>query len=158
MVVRGWYMTHFDRRDLLQSKKQVWGGFRNLSGLPSPIRDFFRFFREISTEAHKPKNPSAPTFESENYFQKLFFDNQISFPWIYDMPAPFWYIHIFRTPSRSISLSFWNKNVNFFLLMCITLFWNPLYFSFESALRVTLQILYFRFWDLEFAKLKNLMS
>ena len=86
------------------------------------------FFREISTEAHKPKNPSAPTFESENVFQKLFFDNQISFPWIYDMPAPFWYFHIFRTPSRSISLSFWNLNVNFSLWVCITLFWNHLYY------------------------------
>ena len=86
---RGWYMTHFDRRDLLHSKKQVWGAFHNLSGLPSPIRDFFSIFREISTEAHKPKIPSAPTFESEFFFQKLFFDNKNSFPWNYDMLAPF---------------------------------------------------------------------
>ena len=80
MVVRGWYMTHFDRRDLLQSKKQVWGGFRNLSDLPNPIREFSQFFWEISTEAQEPKTPSAPTFESDIFFQKLFFDNKISFP------------------------------------------------------------------------------
>ena len=37
MVVRSWYMTHFDRTDLLNSKKQVWGGFRKLSDLYGPI-------------------------------------------------------------------------------------------------------------------------
>ena len=47
MVVRGWYMPHFDRRDLLNSKKQVWGGFRNLPGLYGPICEIFRFFRKF---------------------------------------------------------------------------------------------------------------
>ena len=37
MVARGSYMTHFDRRDLLKSKKHVWGCFRNLSDLPGLI-------------------------------------------------------------------------------------------------------------------------
>ena len=46
MDVRGWYMPHFDRRDLLDSKKQVWGGFRNLPGLYGPICEFSRFFRK----------------------------------------------------------------------------------------------------------------
>ena len=47
MVVRGWYMPHFDRRDLLNSKKQVWGGFRNLPGLYGPICEILRFFRKF---------------------------------------------------------------------------------------------------------------
>ena len=46
MVVRGWYMPHFCRRNLLNSKKQVWGGFRNLPGLYGPICEFYRFFRK----------------------------------------------------------------------------------------------------------------
>ena len=40
MVVRGWYMTHFDRRDLLKSKKLVWGGFSNMSDYSGPICEF----------------------------------------------------------------------------------------------------------------------
>ena len=47
MDVRGWYMPHFDRRDLLNSKKQVWGGFRNLPGLYGPICEISRFFRKF---------------------------------------------------------------------------------------------------------------
>ena len=50
MVVWGWYMTHFDRRDLLNSKKLVLDRFRNLPDLPGPICkifDFFRNFRQI---------------------------------------------------------------------------------------------------------------
>ena len=48
MVVRGWYMPHFDRTDVLTSKKQVWGGFRNLSDLFGPNCDFFfNFFRNF---------------------------------------------------------------------------------------------------------------
>ena len=41
MVARGWYMTHFDRRDLLNSKKLGWDGFHNLSDLHEPICVFF---------------------------------------------------------------------------------------------------------------------
>ena len=62
-------MTHFDRRDLLESKKQVWGGFHNLSDLPSTIREFSRFFRKILTEAQKPKNPSAPISSPKIFFK-----------------------------------------------------------------------------------------
>ena len=59
MIVRGWYMTHFDRRDLLNSKKQVWGGFHNIPDLPGPICDFFSDFSEISWWAADPQNPSS---------------------------------------------------------------------------------------------------
>ena len=47
-VVRGWYIPHFDHTDLLTSKNQVWGGFRNLSDLYGPICEIFDFFFEIS--------------------------------------------------------------------------------------------------------------
>ena len=47
MVVWGWYMTHFDRRDLLNSKKLVLDRFRNLPDLPGPICKIFRFFRNF---------------------------------------------------------------------------------------------------------------
>ena len=43
MVVRSWYMTHFDRRDLLKSKKIVSERFRNIPGLPGSIFEIFRF-------------------------------------------------------------------------------------------------------------------
>ncbi len=33
MVARGWYMTHFDRRDFLNSKKIGLGEFRDFSDL-----------------------------------------------------------------------------------------------------------------------------
>ena len=80
MVVRGWYMTHFDRRDLLHSKKQVWGGFRNYSDLQKPICEKFSIFSEISVWAAGSRKPIFLTSESEIFFEKLFFDNQISFP------------------------------------------------------------------------------
>ena len=70
MVVRGWYMTHFDRRDLLQSKKQVWGGFRNLSDLPGPICEISRFFSEISVWEAGSRKPIFLTSEYENFFEK----------------------------------------------------------------------------------------
>ena len=44
MVVGDWYMTHFDRRDLLKSKKLAWGRFRNMPDLPGPICEILRFF------------------------------------------------------------------------------------------------------------------
>ncbi len=47
MVIRGRYMTHFDRRDLLKSKKLVWDRFHNIFALPGPIREFSRFFRKF---------------------------------------------------------------------------------------------------------------
>ena len=80
MVVRGWYMTHFDRTDLLHSKKQVWGGFRNYSDLQKPIYEKFSIFSEFSVWAAGSRKPIFLTSESENFFQKLFFDNKISFP------------------------------------------------------------------------------
>ena len=40
-------MPHFDRTDLLTSKKQVWGGFRNLPGLYGPICEIFNFFGNL---------------------------------------------------------------------------------------------------------------
>ena len=106
MVVRGWYMTHFDRRDLLNSKKQVWGGFRNLPDLCGPICEFSRFFSKISSCAADRKISIFLTFESEKNVQKLCFSIIFNFPQNYDTLAPFWYIYIGRTPNRSKVLSF----------------------------------------------------
>ena len=47
MVVWGWYMTHFDRRDLLKCEKLVLDRFRNIPVLPDPICKIFRFFRNF---------------------------------------------------------------------------------------------------------------
>ena len=63
-------MPHFDRTDLLESKKQVWGGFRNLPDLPGPICEISRFFSEISVWVADREKPIFLTFESENLFQK----------------------------------------------------------------------------------------
>ena len=64
IVVRGWYMPHFDRRDLLNSEKQVWGGFRNLPDLCEPICGISRFFAE---------KVIFLTLESEKNDRKLIF-------------------------------------------------------------------------------------
>ena len=71
MVVRGRYMTHFDRRDLLESKKLVWDRFRNMPALQMSICEFLGFFRGISRIAQNPQKPSASTLDLEIFFQKL---------------------------------------------------------------------------------------
>ena len=47
MIVYGWYMTHFDRRDILKSKKLGLGWFWNFFDFPGPIYEFSRFFRKF---------------------------------------------------------------------------------------------------------------
>jgi len=131
MVVRGWYMPHFDRTDLLESKKQVWGGFRNLSDLRGPICEISRFFRNFRSGRLIAKNRFFLTFESEKNFKNNFFSRFCSFPWKYATSAPFWYIYFGRTPTRSKTPRFGNLNIHFFLLMCITLFWKPLYWYYS---------------------------
>ena len=101
MVVRGWYTTHFDRRDLLNSEKNVWGGFPNLRGLHGPIRDFSRFFRGFRPRPQIIEKPSSWTSESEKNVRKLIFFKIHSFPKKYDTLAPFWYIYIGHTPNSS---------------------------------------------------------
>ena len=59
MVVRGWYMAHFDRRDFLNTKKIGLGGFRNLPDLPRSIREILGFFREIFVVTQNPQKSSA---------------------------------------------------------------------------------------------------
>ena len=100
MVVRGWYMTHFNRRDLLNSKKQVWGGFRNLPGLCGQICEFSRFFGNFNLDRCSSKTDFL-TSESEKNVQKLIFFKCFETFKNYDTLAPFWYIYIGRTPSRS---------------------------------------------------------
>ena len=73
MVVRGRYMTHFDRRDLLKSKKLVWDRFRNMPALQRSICEFLGFFRGISRIAQNPQKPSASTLDLEFFFSKINF-------------------------------------------------------------------------------------
>ena len=74
MVVRGWYMTHFDRTDLLNSKKQVWGGFRNLPDLGGPICDFSHFFRKFRSGWLVAKNRFFDFRVRKNDRKLLFFN------------------------------------------------------------------------------------
>ena len=101
MVVRGWYMPHFDRRDLLDSKKQVWGGFRNLPGLYGPISEIFSIFSEISPGQPRSKKVIFLTSESEKMIENYFFFKFFETSKKYGTSAPEWYIYIGRTPNRS---------------------------------------------------------
>ena len=69
MVVRGWYMPHFDRRDLLNSKKQVWGWFPQLARpLWTDLRNF-PIFSEISPGQPISKKVIFLTAESEKMIE-----------------------------------------------------------------------------------------
>ena len=80
MVVRGWYMTHFDRRDLLNSKKQVWGGFRNLPDLCGPICDFSRFFWKFRSGPRILKKWFFWLQSPKKMFENYFFSKFLVFP------------------------------------------------------------------------------
>ena len=72
MVVRGWYMTHFDRKDLLRSKKIVSDRFHILPDLPGTICEIFRFFCNFCQNLQLLKNRFFLTFKFENFSQKWF--------------------------------------------------------------------------------------
>ena len=80
MVVRGWYMTHFDRRDLLNSKKQVWGGFRNLPDLRGPICEFSRFFWKFRSGPRILEKWFFWLQSPKKMFENWFFSSFIFFP------------------------------------------------------------------------------
>ena len=80
MVVRGWYMPHFDRTDLLESKKQVWGGFRNLSDLRGPICEISRFFRKFRSGRPIAKNRFFWLSSPKKNFKNNFFLGFVVFP------------------------------------------------------------------------------
>ena len=80
MIVRGWYIPHFERRDLLHSKKQVWGGFCNLSDLPGLICDFSRFFRKFRPGSRIPKIRFFWLPSPKKMFEMHFFSKVLIFP------------------------------------------------------------------------------
>ena len=72
MVVQGWHMTHFNRKDILNTKKLCLGGFRNFPDLPRSIREILGFFREIFVVTQNHQKSSASTLDLEIFSQKLF--------------------------------------------------------------------------------------
>ena len=78
MVVRGWYMTHFDRRDLLHSKKLGVGWLRTLSDCHGPICEFSRFFRNF-TRFHMSWKTDFFNFRPRNFFSKINFHQKFWF-------------------------------------------------------------------------------
>ena len=70
MVVWGWYMTHFDRRDCLMPKKIDLDDFRILPDLQDPICEFADFFLKISIWAEILWKSSAGTFDFD--FKSIF--------------------------------------------------------------------------------------
>ena len=121
MVVWGWYITHFDRRDLLNSKKQVWGGFRNLPGLYGPICEIFDFFGNFDLGDRYQKKWFFWLQSPKKWSKINFFSNFFDFSTKYGTSAPEWYIHIGRTPNRSNTRVFWNLVVRIYKAMCIFL-------------------------------------
>ena len=80
MVVRGWYMPHFDRTDLLVFRKQVWGGFRYLPDLTGPICENFRFFRKFRSGRLIVKNRFFLLSSPKILFKNNFFTSFVVFP------------------------------------------------------------------------------
>ena len=72
MVIRGRYMTHFDRMDLLHSKKIDLGRFCTLSDFPGAICEFSRFFQEYLQISHVLKNGFFQLSTSKFFFKNLF--------------------------------------------------------------------------------------
>ena len=96
-------MTHFDRTDLLHSKKQVWGGFRNLPDLCGPICEFSRFFRKFQPGHLIVKNRFFYLSSPKKMLKNLYFFENFNFPKNYiEMPTE-WYIYFPPTPSRSLN-------------------------------------------------------
>ena len=70
MVVRGWYLTENDRRDILNSKKLGLGWFMHLIRLLWADMRFFPIFQGNFANFENSEKPIFLTFESENFFQK----------------------------------------------------------------------------------------
>ena len=126
MVVRGWYMTYFDRRYLTISKKIGLGWFPRLTRPPRTDSRFFRIFSRISSWATDPRKPISWTSESEKNVRKLIFSKCFEFSKKYETWAPFWYVYIWHTPSISKTPVLGTLSGNFSILMRISLFWKPL--------------------------------
>ena len=75
MVVRGWSMTLFDYRDLLNSEKNVWDGFHHLSAIPGPICDFSRIFQKIRVGTWILENRFFNRSSPKKMFENDFFQN-----------------------------------------------------------------------------------
>ena len=81
MVVQGWYMTHINRKDILNTKKLCLGGFRNLSDLQRSNPVFLGFFREILVDVQNPKKIECLDFRVRKFCSKIIFMQINLNPW-----------------------------------------------------------------------------
>ena len=105
MVVRGWYMTHFDPRDLLNSKNRfgvVSATYPTSAGRFAIFLDFFGNF-DLGLGFSKS---DFFDFRVRKKCSKINFFKIFGFPKNYNISAPEWYIYIGHTPSGSRVLFF----------------------------------------------------
>ena len=89
------------------------------------LRFFSDFSRILSWDVDPRKQIFQPV-ESEKNVRKLIFSKCFETFKKYDTWAPFWYVHIGGTPSRSKITILGTLSGHFSILMRISLFWKPL--------------------------------
>ena len=83
MVVRSWYMTHFDRRDLLKSKKLFRIDSATYPASPARFSKFFDFFG-IFAKFRRFWKSDFLNFRVRKKSSKMIFIKFPSFLWNYD--------------------------------------------------------------------------
>ena len=92
-------------------------------------RTDLRFFSDFSRNSSWDVDPRKQIFqpvESEKNVRKWFFSKCFETFKKYDTWAPFWYIHIDRTPNIRGAWVFWKQSGHFSILIGLSLFWKPL--------------------------------
>ena len=79
MVVRGWYMTHFDRRDILNSKKIGLGWYCNYSDSYVLILRIFSIFFGNFVLSRKSSKTDFSNFRLRNFSSKMIFTKNLNF-------------------------------------------------------------------------------
>ena len=79
MVVRGWYMTHFDRRDILNYKKIGLGWYCNYSDSYVLILRIFSIFYGNFVLSRKSSKTDFSNFRLRIFFSKMIFTKILNF-------------------------------------------------------------------------------
>ena len=87
---------------------------------------FFSDFSRISSWDVGPRKQIFQPVESEKNVRNFIFSIFMNFLKNYDTLAPFWYIHIDRTPNIRGAWVFWKQSGHFSQLIGLSLFWKPL--------------------------------